>query len=142
MSDAVEATPKLPDDVGALKALISARDVRIAVLEEQLRLAIHKRFGSSSETFDPDQLGLFNGAEASAPEELEPSAADITVPEHTRKKSGRQPLAATCRACGSSTCIVVNSDPITHPHKYRNPMSTAKVIVGGCLSTDFLWGLF
>ena len=103
MSDAVETTPKLPDDVGALKALISACDVRIAVLEEQLRLAIHKRFGSSSETFDPNQLGLFNEAEATAPEELEPSAADITVPEQTRTNPAASRWPATCRACGSST---------------------------------------
>ena len=95
MSDDVQAAPKLPDDIGALKALISARDIRIAVLEELLRLATHKRFGSSSETFDPDQLGLFNEAEVTAAEpetETETPAAEITVPEHTRKKSGRKPL--------------------------------------------------
>ncbi len=76
--------------------MISARDLRIAVLEEQLRLAVHKRFRSSSEAFNPDQLGLFNEAEATAPEEpeLEPPAADITVPAHTRQKSGRKPLAS------------------------------------------------
>ena len=91
MSDDVQAAPKLPDDVGALKALISARDLRIAVLEEQLRLATHKRFGSSSEAFDPDQLGLFNEAEVTAAEPETP-AAEITVPEHTRQKSGRKPL--------------------------------------------------
>ena len=92
MSDAAATPSKLPDDVGALKALISARDIRIAVLEEQLRLATHKRFGSSSETFDPDQLGLFNEAEVTAAEPETP-VAEITVPEHTRQKSGRKPLA-------------------------------------------------
>ena len=91
MSDDVQAAPELPDDVGALKALISARDLRIAVLEEQLRLATHKRFGSSSEAFDPDQLGLFNEAEVTAAGPETP-AAEITVPEHTRQKSGRKPL--------------------------------------------------
>ena len=105
MSDAAttppELPPELPDDVGALKALVGERsaqlrekDVRIAVLEEQLRLAVHKRFGSRSEAFNPDQLGLFNEAEATVPEEPEPPAADITVPAHTRQKSGRKPLAS------------------------------------------------
>ena len=100
MSDAAttppELPPELPDDVGALKALISARDVRIAVLEEQLRLAVHKRFGSRSEAFNPDQLGLFNEAEEiaqSAPADTTDDT-DITVPAHTRQKSGRKPLAA------------------------------------------------
>ena len=92
MSDDVQAAPELPDDVGALKALISARDLRIAVLEEQLRLATHKRFGSSSEAFDPDQLGLFNEAEEIAQSAPADTASEITVPEHTRKKSGRKPL--------------------------------------------------
>ena len=98
MSDAAVTPPELPDDVGALRALVgvkSARlremELRIAVLEEQLRLATHKRFGSSSEAFDPDQLGLFNEAEVTAAEPETP-AAEITVPEHTRQKSGRKPL--------------------------------------------------
>ena len=99
MSDDVQAAPELPDDIGALQVLVGEKlaqlrekDLRIAVLEEQLRLATHKRFGSSSETFDPDQLGLFNEAEVTAAEPETP-VAEITVPEHTRQKSGRKPLA-------------------------------------------------
>ena len=103
MSNAAEKTPELPDDVGALKSIIDdnrvqlrERDLRIAVLEEQLRLAAHKRFGVSSEKADPDQLGLFNEAEATAattpvPEE---TAAGITVPGHVRQKPGRKPIPA------------------------------------------------
>lgn len=104
MSDAAatppESTKRLPDDVGALQALVGEKlaqlrekELRIAVLEEQLRLAIHKRFGSSSEKFDPDQLGLFNEAEVTAAAEPETPVSEITVPEHTRQKSGRKPLA-------------------------------------------------
>lgn len=100
MSDAAATRPELPDDVGALQALVGEKlaqlrekDLRIAVLEEQLRLATHKRFGSSSETFDPDQLGLFNEAETIAQSAPADTVAEITVPEHTRQKSGRKPLA-------------------------------------------------
>ena len=94
MSEAAETSPDLPDDVAALKALVGVRDHRIAVLEEQLRLAIHKLFAPKSEKADPDQLGLFNEAEAlgqKAPETEAPG--EIVVPEHTRKTSGRKPLS-------------------------------------------------
>ena len=95
MNDAAD----LPDDVSKLKAIIGEKsalvreqELRIAVLEEQLRLASHKRFGASSEKADPDQLGLFNEAEAEAePETLEDD--EITVGRHTRRKGGRKPLA-------------------------------------------------
>ena len=62
MSDSRDTPPELPDDIGALKSMIGEktaelreRDLRIAVLEEQLRLAAHKRFGASSEKADPAQ---------------------------------------------------------------------------------------
>ena len=96
MSDAAETTPTLPDDVPALKAIIGELAQKIAVLEEQLRLAVHKRFGASSEKADPDQLHLFNEAEAlaqSAPA-AEEAGAEITVPEHIRAKPGRKPIPA------------------------------------------------
>ena len=99
MGDASEKHD-LPDDPVLLKALVHEQELRIAVLEEKLRLAAHKRFGASSEKADPDQLGLFNEAETLAAEpetdSAAASAADdaITVPEHTRKKGGRKPLAA------------------------------------------------
>ena len=110
MSEAVETPAELPDDVGALKSIISGKlgivdaqtthvremEFRIAVLEEQFRLAAHKRFGASSEKADPDQPVLperFNEAEslAGASDADEASAPDdeITVPAHTRAKGGR-----------------------------------------------------
>lgn len=106
MSDDV-ATPStdLPDDVAQLKALITEKsaviaekDHQIAALQEELRLLIHKRFGASSEKADPDQLHLFNEAEAAAAPsdgaEVPEIATEITVPEHTRQKRGRKPLPA------------------------------------------------
>ena len=96
MTDAAATPAELPDDAAALKALVGeksaqlrARDLRIAVLEEELQLLRHKRFGSSSEKADPDQLGLFNEAEEIAQSAPADTASEITVPEHTRKKSGR-----------------------------------------------------
>ncbi len=85
----------LPDDPAALKALVREQDLRIAVLEEKLQLAIHKRFGASSEKADPDQLGLFNEAEGLSTEPAADASEneEITVPEHTRRKGGRKPLS-------------------------------------------------
>ena len=106
MSDAAEKTPELPDDIGALKSMIGektaelrAMELRIAVLEERLRLAAHKRFGASSEKADPAQPmlpELFNEAEslAGASDAHTASAPDdeISVPAHTRKTGGRKPF--------------------------------------------------
>ena len=70
------------------------QNLEIERLKEELRLARHKRFGASSEKADPDQLGLFNETETlAALPETGATADDITVPEHTRKKGGRKPLA-------------------------------------------------
>jgi transposase len=92
----VKATKDLPDDVDALKALVASKDQRIAALEEELRLALHKRFAASSEKASPDQINLFDEAEQIQHEVTAPAAiADeptTTVPEHERNTSGRKPL--------------------------------------------------
>lgn len=94
MSEASQSRA-LPDDPVALRALVREQDLRIAVLEEKLRLAIHKRFGASSEKADPGQLGLFNEAEtlSTEPESEALEDDEVTVPEHTRRKGGRKPLS-------------------------------------------------
>ncbi len=94
----------LHKNIDALKALVFAKDKLlaeqeqlIAVLREQLQLALHKRFGASSEKTAIDQLNLFNEAEATVEQSSETPAADdteTTVPEHKRKKPGRRPLPA------------------------------------------------
>ena len=80
-------------------AELRVMELRIAVLEEQLRLAAHKRFGASSEKTDPAQPvlpELFNEAEslagASAANEAAAPDDQITVPAHTRKTGGRKPF--------------------------------------------------
>lgn len=99
MSDDCDTPCDLPDDVGALKSIISEKlallreqELRIAVLEEQLRLAAHKRFGASSEKANPDQFRFFNEAEAVSAAPDSDAQTEITVPAHKRAKGGRKPL--------------------------------------------------
>jgi transposase len=74
-----------------LKRALHARDQHIAILEEKLRLALHKRFAASSEKAPAGQLNLFNEAEAISAEAVAEDAA-TTIPEHKRRKRGRKPL--------------------------------------------------
>ena len=97
MSDSPTSAAPTDDDIAALKTLVTSQAARIAILEEQLRLAVHQRFGAKSEKLSClDQPDLFNEAEAAsaaqtAPEEP-PSA---TVPAATRVRGKRRPIDAT-----------------------------------------------
>ncbi len=95
------ALDQLPDDVDALKALVAeqvARNARleskVLTLQEQLNLALARRYAASSEKLSPDQIRLFNEAELDAEVELD-TDGEVLVPAHTRKKRGRRPLPAT-----------------------------------------------
>lgn len=90
MKDAAE---QLPDDVDALKKLVQDQRQQITDLQEELRLALYRRFAPKSEKIPKDQLNLFDEAEVEAekPEETE-EPQEITVPEPARKKPGRKPL--------------------------------------------------
>jgi len=106
---------QLPDDLNALKALIAAQVARVDLLEteknaaesenvrlgakmlclqEQLNLALARRYAASSEKLSPDQVSLFDEAECDADLEVdeEEDTDTISVPAHTRKKGGRKPL--------------------------------------------------
>jgi transposase len=102
----------LPDDIDALKALLaeqrsknddlSRRNGHLAAkvisLQEQLNLALAKRYAASSEKVSPDQIWLFDEAEAEVDvvEHREDEPGDsITVDSYTRKKRGRKPLPET-----------------------------------------------
>lgn len=62
-------------------------------LELQLRKALQQRFGRKADKVPANQLSMFDEAEVTVPvEELEIENAEITVPEHQRKKPGRKPL--------------------------------------------------
>jgi transposase len=87
---------KLPDNVDALKRMISEYHLEISVLKEENQLLKQKLFGRRAEKLteaERRQLYLFNEAEAvtaAAPEEPQ---AEIAVPAHTRRnKRGRKPL--------------------------------------------------
>jgi len=87
----------LPDDVDALKRLVSDVYSENRVLEEENRLLKQKLFGAKSEKLteaERQQLYLFNEIEANASEEeKEQSKEEVVVPSHTRaKKRGRKPL--------------------------------------------------
>ena len=110
----------LSSDVEALQALIArqtaqiseldqallTRDARIAeltrraeLLQEQLNLAIAKRYGARSEKGPSPQMGLFDEAEVEACREAleaqEPPAVESVVAGHVRKARGyRKPLPA------------------------------------------------
>lgn len=98
------------DDVLALKALLfekdrclSEKDKRISLLEEQLRLLRHKRFGASTEKSD-EQAELFNEVEATdvdAEDGDTEESSDVEIQTETetiayerRKSRGRKPLSA------------------------------------------------
>ena len=106
---------QIPDDIDALKALaveqrakidslshrndhLSQRNehlnTKVFVLQEQLNLALAKRYAASSEKHSPDQIYLFDEAEAETPCDGREVTPDdhITVGPHTRKKRGRKPL--------------------------------------------------
>jgi len=98
------APDQLPDDVSALKKLVADQlnknkhltadnryyKAQVLSLQEQLNLALANRFAASSEKIAPDQIRLFDEAESEVVS-LE-SDDEITVPAHSRKKSGRKKL--------------------------------------------------
>jgi transposase len=90
---------QLPNDIDALKSLVADQAVRneqlqsqVILLQEQLNLALAKRYAASSEKISPDQVCLFDEAEADVPAIVDADDAVIRVPAHTRKKRGRKSL--------------------------------------------------
>lgn len=111
----------LPDDVDALKSLLTdqlVRDkqlqadkqatdqenkhlkVQVLTLTEQLNLALARRYAASSGKLSPDQISRFDEAELDSETELNAATGasaeagddEITVAAHQRKKCGRKPL--------------------------------------------------
>lgn len=84
----LESPTQLPSTVAALQALVAQQlaekaeqqarlaeledenkrqSARIFTLQEQLNLALARRYAASSEKLSPDQIRLFNEAEVNAP---------------------------------------------------------------------------
>ena len=109
---------QLPDDIEALKALLVEQMARheeldahaahlqqenrrikaeVLSLKEQLILALARRYAASSEKISPDQIRLFDEAEAAEPTESkadEREEPSTIVAEHARRQRGRRPLPA------------------------------------------------
>jgi len=113
-----EAPNQLPDDVDLLKSLLAVQAIKLSeaatqkqqllarneqlssqnqqykaqvlTLQEQLNLALARRYAASSEKISPDQYRLFDEAETDTEVELE--SDEVTVPAHSRKKGGRKKL--------------------------------------------------
>ena len=106
----------LPDNIDTLKSLlvdqVAQREslaytntqllaenqyikAQVLLLQERLNIALAQRYAARSEQYSPDQIRLFNEAEADpdAPETDHPSVPDhVIIAAHTRQKRGRQPL--------------------------------------------------
>jgi hypothetical protein len=81
-----EIIRQLTEQVAALK-------LQVAWYEEQFRRAQQKRFGASSEQTHPDQLTLFNEAEAEAdPLAPEPTVETVTVQRRKKAKLANLPV--------------------------------------------------
>lgn len=76
----------------AARNYILSLEKKVENLVEDLRLALIRKFCSSSEKIDPGQLELFEEAEQEETEDPTPSDI-VSVPGRNRKKSGRKPLA-------------------------------------------------
>ncbi len=102
-----KATDQLPDDVDLLKSMVADQlalneqlstqnqryKAQVLTLQEQLNLALARRYAASSEKISPDQYHLFDEAEVDAG--VEPEDDEVIVPVHTRKKRGRKKLPDT-----------------------------------------------
>ena len=103
------ALDQLPDDIDTLKSLVVDQLARneqlttenqhykaqVLTLTEQLNLALARRYAASSEKLSPDQIRLFDEAEAGTQAAAPAEDDTVTVPAHTRRKRGRKPLPAT-----------------------------------------------
>ena len=100
------ASNQLPNDINALKSLVAEQAVRnaqlttenqhykaqVLTLQEQLNLALAKRYAASSEKISPDQVCLFDEPEVAILATDDTDDDVIVIPAHTRKKRGRKPL--------------------------------------------------
>lgn len=64
------------------------------ILEEEIRLLRHKRFGARSEKTPSGQLGIFNEAECLVPPVEEVELPSTKVKGHSRKRRGPKPFPA------------------------------------------------
>ena len=79
---------ELKKEVDLLRAQLAEREAQVCSLQEQIRLYLQRRFSASSEKISPDQIGLFNEAEAVVEEEQVESET-TSVKSHARRTQPR-----------------------------------------------------
>lgn len=81
------------EEYQAQKASIADLQQRVDFLLQQMRLARHKQFGSSSEKSEYDQLSLFDEAEVYADEKTpEPQVSEVRAHRRKKAEQGRERL--------------------------------------------------
>lgn len=88
-SDMADLAAKSAEAVSALKAQLADARAAIDSMIEQIKLASQHRFGSSSEKVVPEQLPLFNEAEAAAKPGAPEPGIEEALPEKPRKRGGK-----------------------------------------------------
>lgn len=85
-------TASLADKNTQLLAENQRIKTQVLLLQERLNIALAQRYAAHSEKCSPDQIRLFNEAEADADAPADEDATSITIAAHPRKKGGRKPL--------------------------------------------------
>ena len=91
-----QSTQSLEQRIVELEKQLSEKDAKIAFLEEQFRLAQHKKFGTSSEAY-PGQGELFDEVESVddvAEETIQAPVEQDVIRSYKRNKPKRKPLPA------------------------------------------------
>ena len=90
----IDKNAQLEADKTSLAHTNTQLQTRVLILQEQLNLALARRYAARSEKLSPDQTRLFDEAEVdAAATQSEASDTDsVRIAEHTRQKRGRQPL--------------------------------------------------
>ena len=92
----MESAELLQQEIASLKEKLLGKDQLLAnknntikQLEEMIQSFQQRRFGASSEKYNPDQLCLFNEAEELSEAEPAEELPNVIVASHTRKKKPR-----------------------------------------------------
>lgn len=91
MTQTSQATEYYKERAEKLQLEKEALEAKVKWLEEQFRLAQQKRFGSSSEKTNPDQLSFFNEAEETADSTVEEPIVE-TITYKRKKQRGQRKL--------------------------------------------------
>lgn len=79
----------LREQLSSQEEKIAEREAQISVLQEQLKQLLSRRYGTASEKTPPEQLGLFDEAEATVEEEPGTAEDTTTIKAHTRTRKPR-----------------------------------------------------